>query len=220
MKALLALFALALALVPLAAAAGRDSTLSWGPLVRHIQNGMDTPEPPDGHNPWNSTGCAWNDEDELGDSGGGSLSGTATDTVCLVSDLMGGSTPYPKAVIFRVAAPKSTLAVSLSNDAGDSWQSPPPFAYQNQYWWQLCVKDPVAIRGGVSNWQDLAYWPLVPGTTGYGQIVHYTLSITSTRNTTQKVSAYLEAAYSEWLGGPKPVIQILAQMPGEVPCPS
>jgi hypothetical protein len=201
------------------AAKPATSTLRWSPLVRNVQVGMDTPEPPDGHYPTNITGCAWNDEDELGVVGSGSLAGTSTGSVCLVSDFATGSpTPYPKAVIFRVSAPKNTLSVSLSNDVGDSWQSPPPFVYKNQYWWQLCIQDPVATRKAWDG-QDTNTWPLIPGTDGYGQIVNYTLSVTSTRNTTNKVSAFLETAYSQWPGGPSPVIQTLAQFPGEVPCP-
>lgn len=165
--------------------------------------------------------CRWNDQDKRTDLGIGYVDAGVTldHTMCIVADYDDrreppgtGTTAYPKVAVFRVFAPGNTLQVSLTNDVGGMWVSPPSVVYGNQRLWQLCVRDPVADGGNISHDADLpSYWSLVPGSSaGYGQIVHYTLHIASLGKRTNSVSAFFEVAH----GAPFP-----QRTNYSVPCP-
>lgn len=202
-----------------------QSSSAWAPIFKNIRTAMDTPEPPDGHFATNTTGCVWNDEDQYetlwtGDLQAGS---EASGSVCLVADLDGrNGSAYPKLLIGRVYAPKDSLAVWLTNDQGDRWDASPPIdagttSGGSRVVYQFCVPDQVARDANVLSWRGLSFWPLVPGTFGYGRVVVYTIHVRADA-ATRKVSAYFEAAFNggviaDW----GPVIQFLP--PGEVPCP-
>jgi hypothetical protein len=198
----------------LAAPAKNTSSISWNRYFENIITVMDTTEP-DGHPPINTTGCAWNDEDEIMNLGRGDITGSTSDTICMVADLASNPTDYPKNIIYKVYAPSnSALDVTLSNDAGNSWASPPSVLAGNQRLWQMCVADPVALNAGINTPSELTYWPEIPGTNGgHGKIVNYTLHITSLKGTTHKVSASYEVGFTAF-GSTYPYIQ----QSNPVPC--
>lgn len=146
---------------------------------------------------YNTTCCAWNDQDNFVNSWSGSLTGSTSNTMCLVADYDDSAHgQYPKDILFKVYAASDSLDVSLTNDAGNTWQSPPSTASGSQRLWQLCVSDPVADAANVSE-ANLSYWPIIPGTNGgRGKIVNYTLRITSAKGTTRKVNVQFEIAQS------------------------
>lgn len=154
----------------------------------------------------NRTGCVANDQDNKARLGIGDVAAgqTVDDTLCLIADYgSSANSLYPKVVVFRVYAPSNTLAVTLSNDVGDQWTSPPNVAWGNLRLWTMCVRDPVAQVPNLSHYSELSsYWSFVPGTNIYGQIVQYTLHVTSPERKTRKVSAYFEVAHGD---GPGPL---------------
>jgi hypothetical protein len=160
-------------------------------------DGQGTPEAP----VTNTTGCAWNDQDAIVNLGTGNLSGSTSNTICLVADYDDTShAQYPKTIAFRVYAASDTLDISLSNDAGNRWHAPPSRADGSNRVWEMCVTDPVADAANVSE-SNLSYWPEIPGTNGgRGKIVNYTLNVTSLAKTTRKFNAYFEVAHSGSIG--------------------
>jgi hypothetical protein len=196
-------------------AASHSTGITWNPYFRNILSPLDGQGSPTAP-VYNTTGCAWNDEDDMENLGRGDLSGSTNDTICLVADYddtRGIGSAYPKLIIFKVYAPSDTLDVSLSNDVGNSWHSPPSIPSTNLRLWQLCVADPVADSANVGL-SNLSYWPEIAGTNGgRGQIVNYTLHITSLKGTTHKVAAY----YDIGTNGPGVVPDINKSSP--VPCP-
>jgi len=200
---------------------GTIKGFNWNSNYRYFLTSMDTPEPPDGgFHSTNTTGCAWNDEDQSSDLGSGDLIGTTTHSICLVADYAGGNSAFPKVVITKVYVPKASppLSVWLTNDHGDSW-SPSgtvvvPYGNQNVY--EFCYKDPVALRAGVFGWQALDdVWSLIPGTGGYGEIVNYTIHIQANK-TVRNFYANYGVAFSAAPGEFQPLIQ--REAPGEVLC--
>jgi len=173
--------------------AARANMITWNPYSSNSLSPLDTQGTPD-QPVYNSTGCVWNDQDEITDLGRGDISAAASDTLCLVADYDDThADTYPKLIIFQVYAPSDTLTVTLSSDAGDAWQSPSSVPWGNQRLWQLCVADPVADAANVSNAAGLDYWPIIAGSGGgRGQIVHYTLNIASPGRVTHKAVAYFE----------------------------
>lgn len=212
---------LALTVVALMAVLLPAGAQASAPIFQNIKTNMDTPEPPDGHFTTNTTGCVWNDEDQVEYLWTGSLAAgqAAAVSTCLVADLDGhAGSAYPKLLLGRVYASKPTLQVWLTNEQGQRWDSRPAIsAGNNRIVYQFCVPDAVADNANIYSWRNLTYWPIVPGTTGYGQIVNYTMHVQATTST-HKISAYFSAAFN---GGviPNigPVIQFLP--PSEVPCP-
>lgn len=144
---------------------------------------------------YNNTGCAWNDQDNIVNLGDGSLAGSTSNTICLVSDFDDSShSQYPKAILYKVYAASDTLDVSLTNDMGNTWHAPPSTIENNQRVWQMCVADPVADAANI-NESTISTLPIVPNSNGgHGKIVNYTLHLTSTKGTTRKVVAYFEVA--------------------------
>lgn len=139
--------------------------------------------------------CAWNDQDTILRAGGGYVEGTFTDQLCLVADYDGSFGPsnelYPKGIYVNVSAPSNTLAVSLDNDAGGHWEAGPSVANGNRRLWRLCVTDPVAFQVQSS----LSEWPEVPNSNGgRGQIVNYTLNVTSLTSRSRDVFSQFEIA--------------------------
>lgn len=198
---------------------GHSSGIGWSPSYHNILTYLDTPEPY-GAVPHNNTGCVWNDADEMMHTGTGDLSGASTDDICLVSDYGTGEEFFPKSVVVKVFSPSDTLAVKLSNDENSSWNSQPAIQSGHQYLYQLCINDPVAIKGGVG-WGDtnglLNTWQEVPNTGGgYGRIVHYTLSLTSLKGTTHKISAEWEIGMN---GSATHATQYIQRTSPVVPCP-
>ena len=204
-------------------ASGTSWTWSKG-VVRQVLEGMDTPQPPDGHFPKNTTDCTWNDEDQIEDVGSGTLVGEITDNLCLVADLDGwyghaGTAVYPKLLITKVFAPTSALAVWITNDVGDRWDAPPPVAAsRHQYAYGLCVQDPVADAANIFGWEQLDYWPIIPGTNGgHGQIVTYTLHVAIAKKT-PNISVYFEAGYNDLHSGS--FVNDIQSWGDRVPCPA
>jgi hypothetical protein len=193
-KAILGLAMLAATAPP----AARAQPLTWQPFAysSNLLSPLDTPGDP--YPTYNTTGCVWNDQDERTDSGAGDLNAgqTADHAMCMIGDYDDGFSPeYPKVALYRVYAPRATLTTTLTNDAGTTWPSPAPVDAGNQVMWELCAPDPVADAVN-AQWQTLpSYWPLVPRTTGYGQLVTYTLRITATTRT-HGVITYMEVAHS------------------------
>lgn len=151
---------------------------------------------------YNTTGCVWNDQDERTNIGTGDLTGTTSNTICMVADYDDSSRGnYPKHITFQIYAASDTLNIILSNDSGSVWYAAPSVKSGNKRKWELCVADPVADTGNVDEINPLTYWPEIPGTNGgRGQIVNYALDITSTIRTTRKVVAYFEVAQGGVLG--------------------
>ena len=145
---------------------------------------------------YNTTGCAWNDQDKIVNRGAGSVTGAVENTICMVADFDdSGRGNYPKNVLLWVAGPE-TLQVWITNDVGDSWTATSA-AYGSQRLWELCISDPVADAANVDGDNPLTFWPEIPNTNGgRGKIVNYTLHIRSTKNTARKVEAYFEVAQS------------------------
>ncbi len=169
------------------------ASLSWNRYGSNILNPLDgegTPTSP----VYNTTHCAWNDQDNIVNLGNGNLDGSTSNNICLVADYNGLQHPqYPKVILFNVYAASDSLDVSLTNDAGNSWHVPVSISSGNQRLWQMCVIDPVAESIGVSNETELSSLPIIPGTNGgTGKIVNYTLHITSLKGTTRKIVAYFE----------------------------
>jgi hypothetical protein len=161
----------------------------------------------------NYTGCVWNDQDQIENLGWGDIASSTSNTICLVADFDAIQSSYPHIIVFKVYAPGDTLDVSLSNDVGNVWNSPPSTASGNQRLWQMCVVDPVADNANVGV-SDLSYWPEIPGSNGgRGKIVNYTLHLTSTKGTTHKVFAYFE------IGPNGSAIRPNIQYPTYTPCP-
>jgi len=156
---------------------------------------------------YNTTGCAWNDQDDITNEGRGNLSGSTTNTICMVADYDETyQQSYPKLIMFNVYAASDTLDVSLTNDAGSSWHAGPSVASGSLRLWQLCVNDPVADPTNVG-YGGLGYWPEIPGTNGgRGKIVNYSLHLTSSKGTTRKVTAYFEIAHNGTIG-PRRTVQ-------------
>lgn len=178
--------------------AAPQTGIRWGEFSDNFMSPLDGQGPPPVHN---TTGCVWNDQDELTLLGTGNLTGTTSQTVCLVADFDDSARGnYPKRVIVQVYAPSDSLDVTLSNDAGHTW----PITSRpsgNLRLWELCVPDPVADLGNVDRLNPLTFWPEIPGTNGgRGQIVNYTLTLTSNQRTTRKVAAYFEVAQGGNLG--------------------
>ncbi|HSW85478.1 MAG TPA: hypothetical protein VLF79_02600 [Candidatus Saccharimonadales bacterium] len=194
---------------------------SWNPSFSNINDSMDTDEP-SGHYPRNTTGCAWNDENQIVYSGSGDISSSTSNKLCLVADYddNGPSGAYPKTIIYKVYAPSNTLSVTLANDVGDRWNSPPAIKSGNQYLYQLCVEDPVAEKGeiGLGDVNGLNHWPEIPNTNnGRGQIVNYTITLTNLgRSTMHKVTASWEVGIN---GNARGGLMANLQTQNPVPCP-
>src|SRR5262249_53175120 len=210
-----------------------------------ILYGMDTSEPPDGamnaHN--NTRGgtlglpCPWNDEDELGISGSGDIApGQTSDvTLCLVADLYNNPYDYPKYVYARVYARQAQLKVWVTGEPvtlsdgrviSSGIDSVAPVSI---HWtgftgveYKLCGADAVAIAGHINSWQDLTFWPQIPGSGGYGQIVNYTLHVQNLGKTTAHgVSGYFQIGWDDYDGTgpfPAPTIQNFSQ-DSRIDCP-
>ncbi len=220
-----------------AAHGGKPTTgMTWDKAWDYRLLGMDTPEPPDGgRHAYNSTPCAWNDEDDVGIRGSGSLAPgeTADVPLCLIADLYNNPFDYPKFIYARVYAPKAVLAVSASISPSpailpdgraitNDIQAHAPFRIGTQQEYTLCGADAVAIAGGVNGWNGLTYWPMVPGSGGYGQRVDYTLHITNTSRNTTKVSAFYSIAWDDYdATGPfiAPTIQVINGAEPRIDCP-
>ena len=197
---------LALLLAAPAAAKGQPAPLTFQRYGGQILQNMDT-QP----GAVNMTGCVANDQDNTADTGDGDVEAgqTVTDTLCLIADY--GSVKnslYPKVAVFRVYAPGDTLQVTVTNDVGGVWVSPPSVPYGNLRLWTMCVRDPVAEAANLNHYSELpSYWPLVPGTNIYGQIVRYTLHVTSPGRRTRGVVAYFEVGH----GGDEIPLRVTSQ---------
>lgn len=199
----------------------QSADVTWSLYFHNILNGMDTAEPPDGGmHASNTTACTWNDEDEIEDTGRGDIAGgsSTSDTICIVADYDDTyNDTYPKLLIAKVFARQANLQVSITNDVGDTWTAGASRPFENVQLYELCVQDPVADAANVNGWQELTYWPMIPGTNGYGQIVNYTLHIAAPK-TAHNIVAYFEAAFNGFYGTTfRPSIQKGSS--GEVPCP-
>jgi hypothetical protein len=188
-------------LVILAPAASRTGNFRWNEFASNYLSPLDgqgtKTEPV-----YNTTRCAWNDQDKVVNLGTGDLSSSTANTICLIADYDDSARGnYPKHVTFQVYAASNTLDVTLANDFGNVWHSPPSVASGNKRLWELCIADPIADTGNVDEINPLTYWPEVYGTNGgRGQIVNYTLTISSFQRTTRKVTAYFEIAQGGALG--------------------
>jgi hypothetical protein len=124
---------------------------------------------------YNTTGCVWNDQDELTDAAKGKLSAglTISDTLCAVTDWCSDSA-CPHMVYFQISAGPG-LQVQLTSNRGGLWRSPPPVKNGSDWIYQLCFPDPL--------WDpNNAVFPLVPGTNGgEGFVTNYTLTLTATK---------------------------------------
>lgn len=137
--------------------------------------------------------CAWGDQDTVLRAGGGYVEGTFVDRLCIVADYDGSYGPanklYPKGIFVNVSAPRNTLVVSLDNDAGGHWNAGPSVAGGNRRLWRICTTDTVA------DGRPLSEWPEVPDSNGgRGQIVQYTLTVTSSTSRTRDVFSQFEVA--------------------------
>lgn len=189
-----------------------QSSFNWNPHSEHRLIGLDT-QP----GVVNTTPCAWNDQDNITDLGTGQLSAgqSTSHRMCLVADYDDtgnvSTSIYPKAIAFEVYAPHDGLRVVLRNDVGERWTAGPSVAYGSRRLTQLCVSDPVADAANSPDplW---SFWPQVPGTTGSGRIVNYTLEVSSPTRRTRDIWAYFEIHG----GGDVPAY---APRTLDVPCP-
>lgn len=192
----------------LPAQANPPHPLTWQNYRTRLQTGLDT-QP----GVINTTGCAWNDQDDIADRGTGDINANtpATHSLCIIADFddtsrISGSI-YPKAALYEFWTSRPDTEITLSNDAGDSWPTPVPVKDGGDYRYQLCVLDPVADRHN----SDLSSYSEIPGTNGgRGQRVNYTLTIQTARDLHATVG-YLEVAPS----GPQEFALRLL----DVPCP-
>ena len=138
----------------------------------------------------NTTGCVWNDADDALDAFTGKLSGgqTTQDSMCVVTDMCNDGF-CPHMILFQVSGGNG-LQVTLSNDRGGVWPSPPPV--KGVY--QLCISDPLWTGA-----QNTADYPAIPDTNGgVGFVTTYTLTVKAARTT--QVGAQLEIAPNHSLG--------------------
>jgi len=196
---------------------------AWGPAFYRVSTVVDTPQPPDNHFPNNPTGCPWKDEDEVMKTYSGDVNDSLTGNICLVADLdgyPGSNSAYAKLILGRVYAPKTAnFSVRLTNDFGGSWNAT-SFVSGNQKIYQFCVEDSVADNANIYFPSGLTYWPLVPGTDGYGQIVNYTIHIQNLGSRAVKGSyGYFDVANNGWQGVQVLTPQIEFTPPSQIPCP-
>lgn len=227
----------------------QNSPVDWEGNLQFIKYSMDTPEPPDGgmHAYNNTTGgsfnmpCAWNDEDEVGLGGNGNLgSGVETHaTLCMVADLdCCNPADYPKFIYARVyVKPTANLHVWVTLDGPiqlpdgrivESTIEAQPWFLVN--WtgsgqlqeYQLCGPDAVAHTAHRQGWSQLSYWPLVPGTAGYGVQVSYTIHIQNLgKQPARGIRAYYEIGFNDWdkTDSYSPYFQHFGPPDTLIPCP-
>jgi hypothetical protein len=198
----------------------------------NVKSPLDTFEQPAGA--INSTLCAWNDQDRIEDRATGTLDAETTDTQCTVADIDDSNDViYPKnfAVLIKgnrvdytawitsecVAAPPGPLGEPWGDCTG-RWDLPAP-AYdttQKAYVVKGCIADPVADAANSPNPLQ-SYWPQVPGSTGYGVQVNYTLHVApTTAHAVRQFLALYEVHASDIVDPPQPYSPRFLI---EVPCP-
>jgi hypothetical protein len=196
---------------------------TWGNSFYRVSTIVDTPQPPDGHFANNYTGCPWKDEDEIMQTYSGDLSGTIVGNICLVADLdnaPGSNSAYAKLILGRIYAPKTAnLSVWLTNDFGARWDAT-VIPYGTKKIYQFCAEDSVADNANIYFPSGLTYWPMIPGSNGYGQIVNYTIHVQNLGGKTVKGSyGYFDIA-NNGSNGTQSQPQIQYTAPSLIPCPS
>lgn len=119
----------------------------------------------------NSTGCAWNDMDELADLATGKMTaGSSTSvTECQITDY-GNDGFYPRLFVVET----SGVSAVLTNDRGGSWVVPTVKGVGS-----LCIADPT-----YSPWSPnpADYPPLPDAPGGVGRETHWTLTLTAVKS--------------------------------------
>ena len=189
LRVLAASFAVCASLLAAGASASNPPPFHFNPAFRWLLSCNDLQSPITGACVTNPASCAWNDEDDVADTGYGKLTAgqTVSDSLCVVTDTCNDGA-CPHYIDYKVTGP-ANLTVRLTDDRGGSWSAPPVRqSGGGGYVYQLCFPDPYYNLGDFSFFD----YPLVPSP-GYtapndgarGYVTVYTLSIFSPKSTNQ-----------------------------------